>query len=577
MRARSAQRVALALAAAAFAVLVLLAGCGGGSATTGGSGSATTGAGGTRRARDSGGQTQTAAEGVKLRLRKARRRLAGLHHVQEGQMVAGEAGWVRSEVGLFWTPDGGRTWRPITPPVPEAARIQGVWFAGPRRGWALYEPGKEGDARPSIYMTTDGGRTWHRSRLRAYRLFMPATSVSFSLVDGHELFALVKEEGDTASNFGTLLVSDDAGRQWRALPSPPQAGPISFETPRRGWLAGGTPAPKLWRTRDGGRTWVQVKPGGRRGSSLPKSVHPGLGGMTWDAYTTPLIGAEGSGILGMIEANQGNDGIPTVVWRTTDYGRTWHRTDRIMLPGVSGFFEADDVFTHRGRSLDFFVHDPLGGAYTVVGTDGRAGPLRASRGLPHHATATTFSDGRHGFAYPNFSSHSSLVFTEDGGRNWTHVVIPRAPPWPESLAPAAIAGPRIIHRSPSAHGRVRGRPGAQAAGVCPAPKGPKVVAYLSSGVPILPCYLVSPHQHLEIANVTGNDGEGHEPPRVETFSLAGFHARLAPGRAVLLDGPIGDYLGPGNHIVGSVTGVDIRLDHKARCEAPKPPPCPGGP
>jgi hypothetical protein len=96
-------------------------------------------------------------------------------------------------------------------------------------------------------------------------------------------------------------------------------------------------------------------------------------------------------------------------------------------------------------------------------------------------------------------------------------------------------------------------------------------------VPILPCYLVSPHQHLEIANVTGNDGEGHEPPRVETFSLAGFHARLAPGRAVLLDGPIGDYLGPANHIVGSVTGVDIRLDHKARCEVPKPPPCPGGP
>jgi hypothetical protein len=76
--------------------------------------------------------------------------------------------------------------------------------------------------------------------------------------------------------------------------------------------------------------------------------------------------------------------------------------------------------------------------------------------------------------------------------------------------------------------------------------------------------------------VSGNDGPG-DPPRVETIPLAGFHARLAPGRAVLLDEPIGDYLGPGNHSVGGVTADDIRLDHKARCGAPKPPPCPGGP
>jgi hypothetical protein len=107
-------------------------------------------------------------------------------------------------------------------------------------------------------------------------------------------------------------------------------------------------------------------------------------------------------------------------------------------------------------------------------------------------------------------------------------------------------------------------------------EGRQVVAYLASGAPIVPCLLVSPHQHLEIANVSGHDGPG-DPPRVETISLAGFHARIAPGRAVLLEGPIGAYLGPGNHGVGGVTGVDIRLDHKARCEATKPPPCPGVP
>src|ERR1700761_25835 len=57
--------------------------------------------------------------------------------LQEAEMVAGEAGWVRSEDGVFWPPDGGRTWRPITPPVPHGFAIAGVYFANPRRGWAL--------------------------------------------------------------------------------------------------------------------------------------------------------------------------------------------------------------------------------------------------------------------------------------------------------------------------------------------------------------------------------------------------------------------------------------------------------
>ena len=38
-----------------------------------------------------------------------------------------------------------------------------------------------------------------------------------------------------------------------------------------------------------------------------------------------------------------------------------------------------------------------------------------------------FSDGRHGFAFPDFSNGFSFSFTEDGGRNWTQVPVPPAP------------------------------------------------------------------------------------------------------------------------------------------------------
>jgi hypothetical protein len=69
--------------------------------------------------------------------------------------------------------------------------------------------------------------------------------------------------------------------------------------------------------------------------------------------------------------------------------------------------------------------------------------------------------------------------------------------------------------------------------------------------------------------VTGTDGSHREPPRVESINVAGFRARLVPGRAVLLAAPIGSYLGPGDHTVGGVTAVDISLDHTARCQATK--------
>jgi hypothetical protein len=37
----------------------------------------------------------------------------------------------------------------------------------------------------------------------------------------------------------------------------------------------------------------------------------------------------------------------------------------------------------------------------------------------------TPSDTRHGFAFPAFTNRSTLSFTEDGGRDWTQVPIPR--------------------------------------------------------------------------------------------------------------------------------------------------------
>jgi photosystem II stability/assembly factor-like uncharacterized protein len=517
--------------------LVALASCGGGSPTT------------RPTSKPRGSQGPDTGAAVRRRHRSRR--------VQEAELVSGDEGWVRTGGGLFWTAAGGHSWRVITPPVREAWWLRGVYFRDPKRGWALAEEGEEGATRPVFFSTRDGGRFWQRTPVQIPGLLLPAASVSFAPTGEGSVFALIKESGDTASNQGFLLRSGDGGRTWRELPRPPQSGEISFDSARRGWLAGRYPAPQLWRTEDGGRSWTEVHL-----EPPPQQKFENV------SYLPPQIDRDGHGLLAAVFVARSSRHTTATVYATADSGRHWHLTEAEHLPHSGGWLEAGSVLAFRGPH-SVLIHRPLAPRTTVAGAGGAVSSFLA-RGLPDWARQT-FSGPRYGFAVATFGEQPGLSFSDDRGRSWTPVLPPLAPRWPESLAPAAIAGPTVIHRSPHAHGRQRGG-GAGAAGVCVAPKGGTVVVYLARGVPIERCLLVSPRQRLEIVNVTGAEGG---PGRPEPIALAGFHARLAPGRAVLLDEPIGRYLGRGSHHVGGVTAVEIRLDPRARCDAPKPPPCPG--
>jgi photosystem II stability/assembly factor-like uncharacterized protein len=145
----------------------------------------------------------------------------------------------------------------------------------------------------------------------------------------------------------------------------------------------------------------------------------------------PLIGPGGHGILGTVESTgegiEGGGPTLTTVWQTGDNGRSWHRSSRIHLRNTTGPLEATQIFTRHGRSRSFLVHDPRDTVYTVVGPDGRPGPLRPSHGLPPFSGGLSFSNTRHGLALPGFRNRSTLSFTADGGRAWTQVPVPRAP------------------------------------------------------------------------------------------------------------------------------------------------------
>ena len=152
----------------------------------------------------------------------------------------------------------------------DASGWQGVYFADPTTGWFV---GGSSD-HSILYGTTDGGRDWQR-----------LSSVKGELgplwVRGSEMLAMQTQSvrGGCVEN---LLHSSDQGAHWIVRPFPSSVSdvqPVFLDDLRNGWLidfAGGGLAcvppgrvnltadklPSLrgvlWRTSDGGQTWVQA-------------------------------------------------------------------------------------------------------------------------------------------------------------------------------------------------------------------------------------------------------------------------------------------------------------------------------
>ena len=181
--------------------------------------------------------------------------------IGEAGLVAPRVGWAMNGLGLWWTQDGGRKWRTITPPPILAtgdvvARVVDIAFVDPLHGWI-----SASDIRSSVVLadgsvrhleierTTDGGRTW-RSSIPPGCALCGGTYLSFLDADhGYALTALQAEP--------RLYRTADGGKNWRLVARAPFGGPFVFVGRSRGFGGrGGT----LYRTADAGRTWSRVRP-----------------------------------------------------------------------------------------------------------------------------------------------------------------------------------------------------------------------------------------------------------------------------------------------------------------------------
>ena len=285
---------------------------------------------------------------------------------------------------------------PDHPSRPLPGQHRGVFFRDPRHGWAFAEEGHEGDEHPVFFSTADGGRRWTRSPTPIEGLLWPAAEASFSAIGGARVFALVRQEGDTAEDFGCSFAARTAGAVGTDREAPPQAGRIAFESARDGWLAGGYPNPRLWRTRDGGRDWTEV--------TVP--TPPAVKRVDSISYLPPRIGAGGRGLLAAVVVARPNRDTTAVLYSTADRGRHWRIAATKRLPGAGGWLEATSVLALRGGRTAV-AHSPVRSRATVLTANGR-GPTRPSRNLTEWATMR-FSGARFGFAYSAFGHDRALL------------------------------------------------------------------------------------------------------------------------------------------------------------------------
>jgi hypothetical protein len=125
-----------------------------------------------------------------------------------------------------------------------------------------------------------------------------------------------------------------------------------------------------------------------------------------------------------------------------------------------------------------------------------------------------------------------------------------AKPNPKAEPEAGISSAPVktLKLERSSGGKEAGAQGPPASGVCPRSQAKVVSFQLLSDVPGPRCQVIGPGQKLQLINLTG--GPGSKPVPV-VLDWAGFHQKIKPHQAVVLEGKVGSYLAPGVHDIAT--------------------------
>lgn len=164
--------------------------------------------------------------------------------------ISGAEAWVAGDGIIVKTDDGGRSWQRQ---YQGSEWITHLDFVDGGHGWAV--------GRDSLLATSDGGRHWTALGEPEQRLWDVAfvdAAVGYGVTGGqrnpkppqdHQYAELLAEVGG-----GGLVTTKDGGSTWTPVSTPTGVEVFAFESAAVGWVAG---RDGIYATHDGGKTWAR--------------------------------------------------------------------------------------------------------------------------------------------------------------------------------------------------------------------------------------------------------------------------------------------------------------------------------
>ena len=329
------------------------------------------------------------------------------------------------------TLDGGDSWLVRTPPGlaigtsdRSIAQLAAVSTAD---AWVTYA-GVSSNSPQTLVATTNGGRQWNVQG----RLPSPNCTMQFLTA---KVGWCVTTLGAMGSDAVTIYRTADGGQNWTlesASASPQHSGTpgslpvgcdkyVAFTAPTVGWAAFICPVglSPIYESDDAGRTWSR-----QSAAALPARYRHGSAGDDFWTAAPVAVGA-----IGAVGLNVEAAGPRTLVYRTTNAGRTW---SPVSPPGTPRQWSVD-IVTPTTWKLSFgttvLTTTDAGLSWRTV-TSNLALPVQAG---PQYVTA---NDGW----YATYGQRT-LYRTNTGGASWKLV---RLPPFRSPTAsPSATSSPTV--------------------------------------------------------------------------------------------------------------------------------------
>ena len=324
---------------------------------------------------------------------------------------------------VFLTPDGGQTWRDVTPPQPApgagASFTALGYFLNADTAWVAYGyPAEAGGTPPFIlvWKTNDGGGTWSYGSIDTSVVTGEAFSPYYlNFTDTQHGWLMVYLGAGMMHAYVALFMTNDGGTTWTDILDPytdndiqsfPKTGMV-FMDPQTGWLTrdaqGVDPTPHIFHTTDGGVTWTRLD------LPAPEGV-PNL----FDSYACGSYSPNAFPALSVIIAMKCLDNATFKIEKdytyfTSDGGVTWQTNS---LPADYTFGEGVYFFSPQsGLALGRKIYQTNDGGknWTFIQQVNWDGQFSFLNGLSMNL----------GWAYVfNDQGETALVKTVNGGKTW---------------------------------------------------------------------------------------------------------------------------------------------------------------